>query len=94
MNNSPDTIRKRPKPTDFQIRLLGKYRLLTSVLAVILGTIIIIKGIMFRGALPPILIGVCLCGLGISRLWIFTTKIIAGKDSLSAAKTVNKEERS
>lgn len=85
MNNSYN-IGKRPKPTDFQLRLLGKYRLLTSGLAVILGTIIIVKGIMFRGAIPPILIGICLCGLGISRLWIFTTKIIADKDSPSDAK--------
>ncbi len=66
-----------PPPSSRLARTAAYYKLFTTSMFVLLGTIIVIRSMAEGGMLGPLLIGVCLMGLGIARwvaIWRARTK--------------------
>jgi hypothetical protein len=69
-----DSTRGKPKgppdqyPSGFGL-LVRNFKVFSSILFIVLGTIIVTRAVFEKGALYPTLIGVSLIGLGVARLW-------------------------
>ncbi len=69
MSPSHSVRKSSPPPPGRLARTAAYYKLFTTTMFVLLGTIIVARAIEEGGALGPAFIGVCLIGLGVTR-WL------------------------